>query len=451
MKRTHSILLAAVAALAALPAVALDAQPPYQLKFVEYIESDADRLAYIDTEYAPNENIEIEMDFALTETNSNVKFNVFGVYGQSGMRLQFSYGPDNCSFGYGYDANWDNAVTGFPYNTERHVVKYVHNEGFYFDDTKVVPKEGVTLTTWGGQWGSNGTAKRSLYLGSCNRNGDSVNTANIAPLRIYSCKIWDSGVLKRNFMPVETDRSEAVLYDTVRRKIYRNANPSWNNKGKFLAGGEEVQVPTGYRRAEYIETTNQTAFINTEYVPNANTELELDFAFTSTLTNKTYIFGSYGPSDGRFQFSYGPDSTGCFLGYGAAYTNSFVLPYNTERHVVKYVPGSGKGFYFDGERVDPPGVSLTTWKGTGANLFLGHINPNDQDKLNPTNLAPIRIYSCKIWEGNELKRLLVPRQRTFDKKNGLYDKIDGGFHTYYGSGADFSAALPPFGTTIYLR
>ena len=33
-------------------------------KFVEYIESNSDRLAYIDTGYTPNANTEIEMDFA---------------------------------------------------------------------------------------------------------------------------------------------------------------------------------------------------------------------------------------------------------------------------------------------------------------------------------------------------------------------------------------------------
>ena len=419
MKRTHSILLAAVAALAVLPVVALDAPTPSQLKFVEYIESNSDRLAYIDTGYVPNANTEIEMDFAFvpTPTNLLVKTYVFGVYGQSGMRFQFSYGPDNCLFGFGPDSNWDNAVTGFPYNTERHVVKYVHNVGFFFDGTKVVPKAGVDLITWGGQWGNNGTAEQNLYLGACNGNG-SVNSNYIGPLRIYSCKIWDNGELVRNFMPAETDSSKAVLYDTVHRKIHFNAN---GNNGKFLAGGEEVVV-NDYRKANYIEA-NQTAYINTGYTPNADTELEMTFSFTTNLETKTYLFGSYGESgEGRFMMSYGPDTTGCFLGYGEAYTNSYVLPqdnyYDTNRHVVKYVPGSGNGFYFDGERINPPNTNLTTWKGTGAKLFLGQVNPNGGD-LNPTNLAPIRIYSCKIWENGTPKRNLVPKQRVLDGKNGL--------------------------------
>ncbi len=146
----------------------------------------------------------------------------------------------------------------------------------------------------------------------------------------------------------------------------------------------------------------------------------------------------------------GRTSTGCFLGYGNAYTNSYRgLPYNTSRHVVKYVPGSGKGFYFDGSRVVPPNTSLTTWAGSGANLLLGGINPNGGDP-NMANCAPIRIYSCKIWEGNELKRDLVPKQRVFDGKNGLYDNVTGNFYAYYGTGTDFTAVFPAE-TMVFLR
>lgn len=421
------MLFAALVALAALPAVALDEPSPYRLKFTEYVEQTTNLSSYIDTEYVPNANTEIEMEFAFT-TNLEAKTYVFGEYGNAG-RLQFSYGPTNCSIGFGANANWDNAVTGVTYNTEKHVVKYVRNDGFYFDGTKVVPKAGVNMTTW------DGTAKK-LYLGACNSNG-SVNNAYISPIRIYSCKIWDNGVLVRNFMPAKTERDMGVLYDTVNRKIHYAYGNSW----RFVAGGEEVLV-NDYREADYIEA-NQTAYICTGYTPNANTELEMDFAFTSILTNKTYVFGSYG-SNGRLQFSYGPADVGCFVGYGKHMDRAVMgLPYNTERHVVKYVKTPSKGFYFDDIFVNSnTGTNLTSWSGTGAKLFLGQVNPND-GKLNPTNLAPIRIYSCKIWETNTVMRNLVPKQRVLDGKNGLYDSVTGYFYAYYGDSADFTAELLP--------
>ena len=257
-------------------------------------------------------------------------------------------------------------------------------------------------------------------------------------------------MLVRNFMPAKTERDMGVLYDIVRRKIhYANGNKWW-----FVAGGEEVPV-NEYRKATYIEA-NRTAYINTGYTPNANTELEMDFAFTSILTNKTYVFGVYGTGvdgkgdGGRFMFSYGPANEGCFVGYGKVFDRKVLgLSYNTERHVVKYVQTPLKGFYFDDIFVNNnTQTNLTTWSGTSAKLFLGQVNPNDRNELNPTNLAPIRIYSCKIWENGTPKRNLVPKQRLLDGKNGLYDTVTGYFYAYYGTRADFTAEIPPLGLII---
>ena len=89
-----------------------------------------------------------------------------------------------------------------------------------------------------------------------------------------------------------------------------------------------------------------------------------------------------------------------------------------------------------------------------TNLYLGAVNPKGGN-LNVANNAPLRIYYCKIWEGNELKRDLVPMQRTFDHKNGLYDNVTGKFYTYYFNddrgGFDFKAAFPPPGLFIVVR
>ena len=89
---------------------------------------------------------------------------------------------------------------------------------------------------------------------------------------------------------------------------------------------------------DYIESP-RTAYIDTEYVPNSKTELEMAFSFTTNLTTKTYVFGVYGGDVlGRLQFSYGPAATGCFLGYGKDYQSDVPgIPYNTSRHIVRRI------------------------------------------------------------------------------------------------------------------
>jgi hypothetical protein len=189
------------------------------VKFVEYIESDENRAAYIDTEYVPNENTEIEMAFSFTTNLVDLKTYVFGEYGHAG-RLQFAYGPENCLFGFGGQDNYDGAITGFAYNTERHVVKYVCKDGFYLDGTKVVAKAGVDLKTWDG-------TSTNLYLGTLNRAGNGINTDFNSPIRIYSCKIWETNTtaqtltLVRDLVPRQrTLDHKNGLYDSVTGKFY---------------------------------------------------------------------------------------------------------------------------------------------------------------------------------------------------------------------------------------
>ena len=162
---------------------------------------------------------------------------------------------------------------------------------------------------------------------------------------------------------------------------------------------------SGFIDYDYIESPG-TAYIDTGYVPNSETELEMKFSFTEELAAKAYVFGVYSNSGGRFQFSYGPTSTGCFFGYGEKYQSDVPgLQYDTSRHVVRYVPK--EGFYFDGYQVTNATANLTTWKGTSLNLDLGGLNANGTHKI----FSPIRIYYCKIWEDGTLKRDMVPKQR----------------------------------------
>ena len=158
-----------------------------------------------------------------------------------------------------------------------------------------------------------------------------------------------------------------------------------------------------------------------------------------------------GNASGRFQFSYGPPDLGCFLGYGNLYQGDVPgIPYNTSRHIVKYVPG--EGFYFDGTLVTTASVDLTTWSGTSANLYLGWTNPNNSwNDRNETLLSPIRIYACKILENGTLVHDWVPRQRKFDGKVGLYDNVTGDFLAYYGSLTDFTAGYLPRGLVVFVR
>ena len=405
---------------------------PKYTQFVEYIESSGTQ--WINTGFSPtNKNVRIEVTYRFVSlpTGTNRKY-IFGEsYNDGKIRLQYAVGSaGHCGIGFGNTFKGDATFDSYDTNTTHTIVC---NGGVFSLD-------GVTSDDWDLSAAPLDTTDTNhpIYL-----FGHNVNNGNpssyLSSIRLYSCKVWDQGELVRDFMPVSlTNGTVVCLYDAVGEIFYYNAG-----SGNFTAGKDV----TAYRNAAYIES-DKTALINTGYAPTSKTEIEIQFSFTQLLEDKRYVFGVYGDNGGRFMFSYGPASTGCFLGYGNTHTNSVAgIPYNTAKHVMKYV--RNEGFVFDGTVVDAGSVDLTKWAGTSKSLYLGALNPNG-GSANVDYLPPIRIYYCKLWENGALVRDWVPVQRKFDGKIGLYDKVTGNLDGYYGNRTDFTAHFSS-GLLVILR
>ena len=429
--RLLTVVFFVASAFAALIAGAETRTLPKYTKLVEYIESSGTQ--WINTWFSPtNKNVRIEVKYRFVSlpTGTDRKY-VFGesyTIDNTNVRLQYSVGVD-CFIGFG-----NKHVAGVPfdsYDTDTtHTI--VCSNGVFSLDGQTLAEADLSDASL-----STTDTDHPVYLFGLNVGG----AANyLSSIRLYSCKIWSQGKLVRDFIPVSlTNGTTVCLYNAVRGDFYNNAGT-----GSFTAGPDV----TAYRNAAYIET-DRTALINTEYVPTTNTEIEIQFSFTKLLEDKRYVFGVYGTTGGRFMFSYGPPSTGCFLGYGNTFTNSVAgIPYNTAKHVMKYV--RNVGFEFDGTVVDTAPFDLTTWAGTSKSLYLGALNPNG-DSANVNYIPPIRIYYCKIWEDGELVRDMVPVQRVYDGKCGLLDNVTTNFYGYYGDRADFTAGNPPRGLAVFVR
>ena len=418
--RLLAVVFSVVLASATLTVGAETLTLPRYTKLVEYIESSGTQ--WINTWFSPtNKNVRIEVTYRFVSlpTGTDRKY-VFGesyTIDNTNVRLQYSVGVD-CFIGFG-----NKYVAGVPfdsYDTDTtHTI--VCSNGVFSLDGRTLAEADLSDASL-----STTDTNHPVYLFGHNAGGAAKYLSSI---RLYSCKIWSQGKLVRDFIPVSlTNGTTVCLYNAVRGDFYNNAGT-----GSFTAGPDV----TAYRNAAYIET-DRTALINTEYVPNSKTELEIQFSFTQLLEDKRYVFGVYGGNGGRFQFSYGPVATGCFLGYGKLYQADVPgLPYNTAKHVVRYVPG--KGFYFDGNLVTTASVDLTTWAvEKGKDIYLCGLNPNGAS-ANVDYIPPIRIYYCKIWEDGELVRDMVPVQRVYDGKCGLLDNVATNFYGYYGTRTDFTA------------
>ena len=194
-------------------------------------------------------------------------------------------------------------------------------------------------------------------------------------------------------------------------------------------------LPVGYIQLEYIEGTG-AQYINTGYRPTPNTRTLLDFQLTAVkgqyrlfgveyaatghLIYSMYVNGS-NPTSGMFAYAR-KDASGNWTGL----TDADAL-----RHTFDFNHDNGAG----GRAVTISGTSIDNrvlTEGSPATataqypLFLGA--PNKGGSTTVEQISPHRIFSCKMFEGEELVRDFVPAYRTSDSTVGLYDLVNGVFH-----------------------
>lgn len=171
------------------------------VRYLDYVESSGSQ--YVDTEFVPTGNTKIEATYQLVHLGLTRNY-VFGVYGASNNgRCQFS--PAAVTFA-GYGNSYSDAIV---WEEDLNWHDVVMNKGtFTVDGMQVYTRSSF-----------NGTAK-NLYLFAVNANG---TAKNFATNRISSVRIYESGVLKRDFEPCEMKDGRIGFWDSVTRKFYGDA------------------------------------------------------------------------------------------------------------------------------------------------------------------------------------------------------------------------------------
>lgn len=176
---------------------------------VEYIKSTGTQ--YIDTLFKPKHNSRVVMDlsdagessfiFGARGTDSSTATSQFGFYILTASKVRSDYFGTN--------------VSGTPNNIASRMI--VDKNG------NVTTAYGLTLTNTAV---TSGTVAYNLTLFAVNSLGEAKAWAKI---KLYSCQIYDDGVLIRDFIPVIDHNGVACLYDKLNHRYYRNAGT-----GEFL-------------------------------------------------------------------------------------------------------------------------------------------------------------------------------------------------------------------------
>lgn len=201
-------------------------------------------------------------------------------------------------------------------------------------------------------------------------------------------------------------------------------------------------LPSGYKRLEYIQTDG-TQYINTGYVPNSDTKVEIDFYNFATDLDvsdvenptlyTTILFGSR--DDLR---------TNAFTVWTAV-NGLNEIKFDIGGQILENISAKVVGrlkISASSNKITINGKTTTT---VGVQAFNGnyplYLFTNNNSGTIDKRCAFGKLYSFKIYENGILQRDMIPCVRVVDGVVGLYDLVDGGFFTNEGMG-EFIAPNP---------
>lgn len=187
---------------------------------LEYIQSNGTQ--YADTGFCPSESSRISFDFQSTGSTSDSIKAMFGARLNNDTKCFDMFAlPATAYPQYGANA----------YNAKPISVNILQRT--VYEMNRNTATANGTSVSFAAETFDTGF---SVYLFTLNDNG----VADTRPIsgRLYSCRIYDNGLLERDYIPAKLTNGEIGLYDRVFHEFYRNAGT-----GEFIAGPEAATTP----------------------------------------------------------------------------------------------------------------------------------------------------------------------------------------------------------------
>lgn len=179
---------------------------------LEYIESTGTQ--YINTGFNPNQNTRVDIDAELTAFTTYPT--VFGCRkNNTNLFWVFASRSNTVEFGFGTFRQLANKTI-----LKRTFISAQKNVLFVDGNATITATSDDFISEW------------PLYLFCCNSNRNPQYRAN---MKLYSCQIYDDGVLVRNFIPCKSASGVIGLWDSVNEAFYKNAG-----NDEFTAGEERA-------------------------------------------------------------------------------------------------------------------------------------------------------------------------------------------------------------------
>ena len=373
--------------------------------FVAYIESTG--LQHLDTGVRARSGTKVEIDGVFTAVGGDVAFLDARADGSSNTRVMFFH-TANGALGMGYG--------GFIYPTRHgsripleanrryHVVTEL-NAGVQSLDL-----DGVRV--YSASDAQSVDAGCNLYLFANNIGG---SAGNRAAARCYGLKIWQDGVLVRDFVPCRKN-GLAGLYDQVSHRVFTGAETK-------VAGPHLLQPPTPVVPGKpdawiaYVESDG-AQWLHTGVVADAGLVAEGEMSWTAIEYDRTFLGACLADGGSRLYFIHAARDAGQWLGYGAVGIYGAHAPIWTtnRKYAFKATLAAGvQTLEVDGATTISRSESSTV--NTGVGLYLHACDKGGQTVY----ASKTRCYGLKLSRGGELLRDFRPCLK--DGRAGLYDAV----------------------------
>lgn len=393
---------------------------PDEYQEVEYVQSTGTQ--YINTGIVPNSSTRMVIDVAFNDINTRAR----NGWGSSASAESFFFGVlgDNNYFLASVSSNYTYTYSNIKKDTNRHS----------FDiSNSAIKIDGISCGT--GNIGNTATSTQTLYLFALHTEYQENNLYyQGAAEKIYSCQIYESNVLVRDFVPCyRKSDNEIGLYDLVNGVFYTNQGTGTFLKSSYveiqpmivLHNGNYIapRLPTEYEEVEYIESTG-TQYIDTGIVGSIKNKIELDVQYTDI--SAFQINGLFW-NNVAMRNDIGILNSKVFWGVSTnSVTSNTAGDTNRHTYFINCVDGS---YGMDGLTIGS--VTPSSSNDTTYTVLLG---------ARKTNAGAVeaycyeKIYGAKYYVSGTLVRNFVPCYRKLDNVVGMYDLVSNAFYTNQGTG-----------------
>lgn len=370
-------------------------EAPYDME-LEYLESTGTQ--YINTGIINNSSVIIDMKMSASGTNC--------LHGSEyTYQYRFKWGADgNGRIYYGYQNNHTSGVT---FQLNQPCTYHLKQGEQYVKDYQgnTILSSSETLSTY---------STNPIMLFKCYSGSDWVNTSGTT--RIYSCKIYNNGVLM-DLIPVRIGQI-GYLYDKVSGQLFGNSGT-----GNFILGPDIIQPDI--IQVEYLESTG-TQYINTNYeVWNYGLSGEIKMQRTGDSTGEKAYIGRTSASG--FDL-YTKSNCGIALWIDGGNVSIDIISgsqyFDKNIHIVQFeIVQNGTSYIsIDGDTYSQTN-SLGTRTKYPIQLFSHRGYYNSEG----------RIYYCKLYDEGTLVLDLIPVR--IGQVGYMYDKVSGQLYGNAGTGS----------------